>query len=346
MELPDSIPEQLVLDFVEKDLKNAQNFWDVERGLRSLLLQTQNAQVEWLGVAFDIQITVDIQRGPKGKLDFLSLDNSFANIEPEVIEFWAATVNKVSQAVIRARLHHILFLSRHGNPGQHAREAAAAYLELGNGNWIGVHRVRCLEWSFHLYKSVSESVGVQSVVQALLALALEALQDEAPLPGVSLAALELVALEIPSDPTLAELIVKAREKYQDSRLTADTIRIQKVIHKGDLAKIEELNREMVESFLLEADQSDGFLRMKFLEAGAQLAEKYGLSDLHDEAIRRMQAIDFESLGMVKLQSEVVIEGEALDAARRQIDARVAFLIDVRSMVDAFKILIASRPPSG
>lgn len=346
MQLPNPVPEQFLLDFVETELICAGDFWEVQSGLRSLLLANANSQVEWLGVAFDTRIAMDVQRGPAGKLEFLNSVNPFGDLQQEVFDFWCATANAVNTAAVRSRLHHLLFLSRHGNPGQHARDAAAAYLELGNGSWIGVHRVRCLEWAFHLYKSVGESTGIASVIQALLALALEALEDEAPLPGVSLPALELVAREIPSDPILAELILKAREKYLDSRLTSDTIRIQKVIHKGDLAKIEKLNREMVEAFLLEADQSAGIVRMKFLEDGAQLAQKYGLSDLQDEAIRRMQAIDFESLGMVKIQSEVVIEGEALDAMRRQIDSRVALLVDGRSMIDAFSILISSKPPSG
>lgn len=346
MQLPPAVPEQSILSFIDEELINAEDFWDVERGLRSRLLETQNSQVEWLGVAFAYQITVDTQRGPKGTHDFIDGQDPFGNADDQVLQFWNAVASSVSLPAMRARLHHILFIAREGNPGQHARDAAAAYLELGTGTWSGVKRVRCLEWALHLYKTVGDSAGVASVIPALLVVAEESLEGESSTPGISLPALEAVANEVPSDPTLAVLIAKARDRYPDSRLTSNTIHIQKIIHKGDHTKITQLNREMVDSYLLEASQVEGILRMKFLEDGAQLAAKYGISDLHDDAIRQMQDMDFESMGFVKIESEVRLEGEMLDAIRRQIDGRVAFLLDGQSLVDSLSRLISSRPPSG
>lgn len=346
MQLPPAVPEQSILSFIDEELINAEDFWDVERGLRSRLLETQNSQVEWLGVAFAYQITVDIQRGPKKTHDFIDGPEPFGNVESEVLVFWNAVASSVSLPAMRARLHHILFIAREGNPGQHARDAAAAYLELGTGTWSGTKRVRCLDWALHLYKSVGDSAGVASVIPVLLAVAEESLGGDSSTPGISLPALESVANEVPDDPNLAVLIVKAREKYPDSRLTSDTVAIQKIIHKGDVEKIAQLNREMIESYLLEASQVEGLIRMKLLEDGAQLAAKYGIADLHDEAILQMQGMGIESMGFVKIESEVRIEGEMLDAIRRQIDGRVAFLLDGQSLGDSLSRLISIRPPSG
>lgn len=346
VQLPEMVPEQQLLSFIEGELAGAEDFWDIESALRANLLQNPNDQVEWLGVAFSYQITIDIKRGPHGNHDFLSGQGSLDNVESEVLLFWNAVASSVSLPALRARLHHILFITREGNPGQHACDAAAAYVELGTGTWSGVTRVRCLEWALHLYKSVGDSDGAASVIPALLALAEEALNLDSSAPGISLPALGAVANEVPGDSALAVLLAKARVSYPDSRLTSDTIRIQKIINKGNAEKIGQLNREMVESYLLEASQVNGILRMKLLEDGAQLASKYGITDLRDEAVRQMEGMDFESMGFVKIGSEVHIEGEELDAIRRQIDARVAFLVDGQSLGESLSRLISIHPPSG
>lgn len=344
--LPNVVPEEGILSFIDQGLVAAEDFWDVERALRANLLQNANDQIEWLGVAFAHQITVDVQRGPKGQHDFIDGKDAFGSVESNALQFWGAVASSVSNPVMRARLHHILFIARQGNPGEHAREAALAYLEIGRGTWSGVKRVRCLDWALHLYKSVGDTAGAARVIPVLLAIAQESLDGASSTPGISLPALELVANEDPSHSTLTVLLAQARVKYPDSRLTTDTIRIQKIIYKGDGAKIALLNREMVESYLAEASQTEGLLRMKFLEDGAQLASKYGITDLRDEAVRQMQGMDFESMGFVKFGAEVRIEGEELDAIRRQIDARIAFLVEGQSLGESLSRLISIHPPSG
>jgi hypothetical protein len=261
-----------------------------------------------------------------------------AEVPDEVVALWASTADRVQVAGPRARLHHLLFERQHGNKGEHGREAAAAYLAVGSGTWSRLERANCLHWSVMLSKQVGDRQEATKAYPALVALAVESLDQQKREPGVALHALEVLAFEDTENPALPPLLERAREAYRENPWnTAHAIQIQEQVFKTDPGKRELLRRETVAAYRNHAETfAPGLARMTFLEDAAGLAEHYGLPDLVEEATAAMQEMSIDDLDLKSVSARASIPTAI-------IDAHVAELVEQDSLAEALEALTKAEP---
>jgi hypothetical protein len=74
--------------------------------------------------------TGDDYFGPQFEFENGSYPTHLDHMSPEVVDAWEAVSARVTEPLVRARLHDLCFIRRSGNVGDHARQAIAAYLDL------------------------------------------------------------------------------------------------------------------------------------------------------------------------------------------------------------------------
>jgi hypothetical protein len=262
-----------------------------------------------------------------------------SEVPQEVLDFWSNIADAVDAPTARARLHHLLFEGQTGNRGTHGRTAAAAYLVLGTGSWPRLERVNCQYWSHELFQRVGDTEGAESVIPELIGIAGLSLGQAEPEAGVALHALEVLVSAAPQHSALPALLVQARAQYPDLFLAQHVIRLQQVVAKGDAGQQQQLQREAVETYLRHANGSQGLLRMKALEDAAQLATKYGLTDLVEQATTSMQQMSPEDLGFQTFEVTGSLPGAVVDGI-------VATVADRPSLAEALGAFVAAVPPTG
>lgn len=346
MELPDGKPNTELIAFLDQGLQEAEDWWMVQAGVNAYTKSSGDAQSQWLEGVFGPGLTHDVDIGPRGNAIYLGSKDSFASVEDEVFLFLDAVTSECANALVRARIRHVLFSAKKGDVGAHIRGLAADYLEIGNRNWIRIHRVNALDWSLHFAKISGDENSIDLSVCALLAIIDESFNQETPEPGVTLHALEALSLHNFSMNELNPLLARARTTYLDSFNTAVTIEIQKRIAKGDASAILSLNRQRVQSLIDEGNTREPLAKHLFMKDAAQVAHKYGIWDLYDAAAKELQATDLDALGLVEIASTFTLEGEQLIKLREAADLQVDSVVGEPTLEDALKKLIGGIPPSG
>lgn len=346
MDLPCAIPNSELLAFLEQELANAEDWWMIQSGIYAYTQRTGDVQSQLLEGAFNPGLTHEVNIGPKSDSMYFGKKEAFIGVEEEVSIFYEALASACKYAPVRARIRHVLFSARHGNVGSHIRNLATDYLEVGNGDWLRINRLKALEWSLHFARISGDKNLIDQSVSALITIIEESFNQDEAEPGVTLHALEALALHDSSMLESSPLLIKARSVYSDSYNTAHTIGIQKKIAKGDTSAILSLNRDHIQSLIDEGNTREPLVRHKFMENAAQVAHKYGIWDLYEAATKELQSVDIESLGLVKISGTVTIEGAQLTQIRVAADLYVQNIMDEPTLLDALKKLVGDLPPSG
>ena len=346
MELPEFVPTNELMLYVNSLLPTAKDWYDVSAGLKEYEIQHADRQAGWLMTAFDYHLMRGSEENRKTSDTFNQLIATSDRIYPtplkllpsEVSNFWSEVLVRIQAPVGLARLHHLLFEIGHGNGGERARAASTAYLELGVSDWDRLDRVNCLYWSIELSRRVKDPID--RVIEPLVALADLSLSQTEPEPGVALHALEILTREVPQLPELPALLEKARLSYLDPWLVAMVVEMQvAVVKPANPARVAELHRELVRESIDYASTREGIAKMKFLEDAAKLATKYNEKELLKEATQAMQAMTMEDLDL-KLISV------SIDIPTHEIEDLISKFVDLSSLSVALEKIVASLPPSG
>lgn len=348
MELPSASPSDTIVASLNTIADTATSWHAISAGLLRIEQETADVQAGWLMTAFDYGLTRQIGEdrkrrdgfGEKMSLGEHTYPTPIDRVPIEVVELWANTAERVPAPAARARLNHLLFERGHGNKGAHARAAAQAYLTLGIGSWPRLERASSLHWSFDLFRRIGDQDKATEVFPRLVALAEERLGQPVPEPGVALHALEVLVSEDPTNTTLPNLLVRARQMYRDPLITSQTIRLQEQVAKKDVGAREQLRREEVEAYIEHAEhQSQPAVRMVFLEDAAKLATRYGIAELATRATKALQQISIEDLKLGNFSDVITIPEEA-------IEAHVALFVSQPSLAEALAALAHTTPPTG
>lgn len=346
MELPELVPTNELMLYVNSLLPTAKDWYDVSAGLKEYETQHADRQAGWLMTAFDYHLMRGSEENRKTSDTFNQLiatsDRSYPTplkfLPSEVSNFWSEVLVRIQAPVGLARLHHLLFEIGHGNGGERARAASTAYLELGVSDWDRLDRVNCLYWSIELSRRVKDPID--RVIEPLVALADLSLIQTEPEPGVALHALEILTREVPQLPELPALLEKARLSYLDPWLVAMVVEMQvAVVKPANPARVAELHRELVRESIDYALTREGIAKMKFLEDAAKLATQYNEKELLKEATQAMQAMTMEDLDL-KLISV------SIDIPTHEIEDLISQFVDLSSLSVALEKIVASLPPSG
>ncbi|TFB88245.1 DUF4209 domain-containing protein [Cryobacterium algoricola] len=348
MELPEpNSSDELIAELAEIEA-NETEWLVIGEKLRQRASDANDLQAGWLMTAFDYSLARRVgdyaKNAPPFGANFVTDQFAYplplGQVPAEVVALWSDVAERSTGDASQARLHHLLFELRQGNRGHHARAAAAAYLAIGTGTGERIQRVNCLHWSLDLSRRIKDNPGAELVHSPLVALASDSLaQVDSPEPGVALHSIEVLASDVPRHPQLADLLDRARVAYPDARLTGETIRIQRSLVRGEDSRLTKLNREHVLTYLAQADQLTGLMRMVNLEDAAQLATTYGLADLLKTATVGMQAMSFEELGLKETSYTVTFTAGVLEAQVRRYTQQ-------STLGDALSLLIGDAPPTG
>lgn len=347
MELPESTPsDDLIAALAE--IESAEVQWlQISQGLRSRNAQTQDLQAGWLMAAFDYCLARRVhdasRKEPAFTPSMISGDRSYpvvlSSVPEVVLDFWDNVVDRSSGVGSQARLHHLLFERQHGNPGHHARAAAASYLAIGTGSAPRIERVNCLHWSYELSRSIGDNTNADVVREPFVVIAEESLAQVDPEPGVALHALEVLVNVFPDHSKLPGLLDQARKTYLTPWLADETIRLQQKLAKGDATRIASLQREQVQGYLDLAEQSTGLLRMANFEDAAKLATSLGIADLLRIATDGMQAMTIEDMEFQQTTIELSLPAEELERV-------VGVFVDKSNLAGGLLALATSEPPTG
>jgi hypothetical protein len=349
MDPPDVVPSEDLLVTLRAGAEQAHLYSEMSEVLRRRESSIGDLQAWWLMTAFDYVLTQplgDAAGRPRRGAFTETLSNNgvcypmpLAMVPNEVKALWSATAEATNSPLCLARLHHLLFEMHEGNGGRHAKVAAAAYFTLGTGELDRLHRVAFLYWARELSRKIKAHDDAKQVIEPLLRIAQDSLAQATPEPGVALPALQIVADEDPSNPTLQDLLCQAREAYNQPWLVAQVIAIQEVVAQGDSDSKRELRRELVQQAYDFAAGHKGMLRMVYMEDAARMARDKECPDLLDQATSAMQAMTLDDLELQKHPFSVPFPKEAADAY-------IASLVGSASLLDAFTALIGNDPPTG
>lgn len=262
---------------------------------------------------------------------------------------WLAVADRVASPLARARLNDLCFETRTGHVGDRALAAATAYLEMSAtdpyvlddaarpGALMG--RVVWLSRALTLAGLRRDDELGRSVVDAILAATRESLARPAPEPGVTLGLIEALVEDEPEIVEVDQLLDQARKIYVDDGFkTSDTIDLQMRRAGLDDERRAVLQRELVLSWIAQAERSEPILRMVHLETAVRLARDYGIGDLVEQITADLQAIRIDDLGLVKQSFEISIPAD-------DVEKYLAWFTDASTWQEALLRLIAS-PPSG
>lgn len=262
-------------------------------------------------------------------------------VAEEMLRLWEEAALRTRQPLAAARLHDLLLLARHGDVFRHIVGAVRAYIQLANACGDGLCAALALARGLEIAVITRQDSLRDEVVARIITAADVSLDGDEHKPGVTLRLLQsLVEAGFATEQT-ANLLARTRDRYADDVwITEDVIALQRA-GAGEDERIS-LDREAVQSLLDAADQVAGLSRHALLEKAATFARRRKVDDLGDEAIRRMQLMTSDDLGLQVIESSVELSLEE----RQEIEKWLDRLQQASDPVAALRRLVSGFPPSG
>jgi hypothetical protein len=241
-----------------------------------------------------------------------------------VMEAWERLADAANSAVVRARLNELCFVIDRGDRREHARAASDAYLEMARrplpDPTSGIERISaamdvldCVRQAVRLATYVGLDQLAEEAVTLAVQLASEALETTEIGPGWLLGLLRCVVGHPACPAEVDDLLVKARDRYADDVFnTASTIELQIERAQSSDTVRGDLHREHIQGLLDAAETSAPLVAMMHIRDAIDVAERNGLTDLRDEAIRRLQELGQGDLGLTGRRVEFTWPREAVD----------------------------------
>jgi hypothetical protein len=261
----------------------------------------------------------------------------------EALELWIEYGDALKASPLAAsRLNDLLWVRKYSDEkAMFARAAVDAYLEVAasaGGMTLVDALLRAIEIASEIKDDGRLSIAVKTSVEAIEAEL--AIKDEVR-PGIPMNLLEALADLRPDDrPTsLRDLVESAGERYGSDPYIAQSAS-ELLVQLTPMEDREALQRQQVERWKQEADQSTGILRYVRLQEALGLARKHGFTDLADEILVAMQSMTDDDLELKTISAEVKVPREKIDAYVQ------GFTEKSNSWQEALSRFGASGPPSG
>lgn len=267
-------------------------------------------------------------------------------IPSDVLEVWAEYAARAWHPGVRARLHHLLWEARKDNAFQNARHAINNYLDAA-AQFLGaperdsgqVRACDCLTVALELAAALGQTALHDSVHAAMTNLVTAMLDDTDDAPGLVIRLLRALSARRPVDQGTRALLVRACDRYvSDAFVLVDLLKLR-VRAEPDAAARSDLQRRIVTTVLDDAERFSGFLRIDRLGQAATMARDQGLTDLHDEAVLRMQRTGPEDLGMTRFE-------ETIHVPRALFDAYIQHVAGAVTLGEALARLATTPSPAG
>ncbi len=314
----------------------------------------ENSSVAWAAAAF-LYYEHHGERTGRGRFfdqPFPGHPPAYEDLPEGAFDLWNGCAVRSTAPLVRARLHDLLFEAKQGNGRDHAGAAAEAYLERSetapaspveestgeSGPTMG--SLHALERALDLATRVGLSELAQRIIDTLLENARSALDNPSSRFGNIYRSLDPLAHHREEVPDVAELLERARDRFQNDVYSSGAfIELQMANARGNNERKNQLLRESIEALLEAASKSPPLNAMQHLEDAAVRAEQLGLSDLKDEAVRRLQDFANVDIGLTHHVTKVT-------HAREDVDNFVNHILSLDSWQAAITLLVSIAPPTG
>ena len=260
-------------------------------------------------------------------------------------EVWEKLSELVNHPLPKAQLLDLLFTSRRISGPKQASGLIQIYVDLAaNSNLDPYYRASCLRRAWSVARQY-ELPTERDLRRALYAMGHSlVIQGDVP-PGILLRPFE--SLVVP--PRTGDFIDPTRRDVREllEKIRADEASM--IVQEGvtdllvDLAEnadeIAEARRVLAAAYLDTASASQGMLSMHWLQTAAQYSQAHGLTDLRDKAVRDMQSIPPESLGMESHVFDFTLPMHIQDGRLRRYRWS-------RDLLSALEIWLATDSPTG
>jgi hypothetical protein len=251
-----------------------------------------------------------------------------AEVPADEVALWRETATHVTHPAARARLRDLLAERRDGNVAEHADGAVAAYLELARmgveDDGEGASATTCyLLRAWELVRRYQRWQHMPTVQTALLTYAAAELAEPVHTPGIVLPLLQAAcapprprqpgtSLQTdPGTPDIDDLIEQAIARYPEDYLLAETIDLARRRAPNDEAR-RALDERQAQLLLDGARAESGALRQHRLQVAIRMARDRGVTRVADEAVRELQRIKPEDLGLIPIRASIRLPADAYE----------------------------------
>ena len=323
--------------------------YSVAGAMRQRLAETGDNQTGWTMTAFeydlarrmgDARSATDVF-GAKFVNSQGAYPTPIEHVPEEILALWESVATRVTAPAAVSRLHHLLFVRRHGDVAAHGRAAADAYAAIGgNPSWSDLDRANAYHWAVTLYQRMGMKTEAGALLPELVSLADER-SNAGGGPGALFHVFEILAYDLRDSRELPRLLKRARELYADDPWHFGFISaIKDHVYASDPDQRARGQRERVQAWLDHAAIfPPGLHRMSFLQTAAKLANEYGLPDLVAQATEGLQEIGLEALDLKPI-------GAAMEVPADVFDDLVEAQLQQGTLGDALRGLVDQSPPSG
>lgn len=259
------------------------------------------------------------------------------DVAADITEAWSLLANEVSSPFAIARLNHLLFERKYGNPRDHAARAIDSYCDdAASRDW---HRAQLhLTIALRLSRAIGDTDRIQKVLTLLIDAAEKSLQSSDPKPGRVLGYLRPVVGEARAPISVDAALSTAYETFDDVWIRDQIIELL-LQRCNDTNERQLLVEKRVRRWLDAARTTEGLARSTHLKKALQLATDAGATTLIDEAASRLQEITLADLGLAEISYAVSLTPE-------QSAAFIAPVTDAESWRDALHQFTFLGPVAG
>lgn len=348
-DLPEPDASDTLIAAVEEAGLGATDDYFMANELKRRLDETDDNQTGWTMTAFEYGLArrMGDARGLTevfgGKFSNAhgAYPTPIEHVPEEILALWESVAAAITSPAAVSRLHHLLFVRRHGDVGAHGRAAAAAYAAIGGSpSWSDLNRANAYHWAVTLYRRMGSKAEADSLLSGIVELADERLGAGGG-PGALFHLLEILAYDLHDSTELPRLLGRARELYADDPWHFGFISaLEDVAFASDPDRRKRGQRERAQAWLDHAATfPPGLQRMGLLQTAAKLASEYGLPDLVAEATEGLQEIGLDALDLKPIGTTMTVPVEAFDAV-------VAAQLRHATLGEVMRGLVDQSPPSG
>lgn len=227
---------------------------------------------------------------------------------------WRGLLELVNSGVSRARLAHLLFEC--GGPERHldATTAIESYLSSARDWRRRLDAVDDLGLALRLARAMGDEARTVSALEGLVDVVEAQLNEDTPLAGPVLRALEHVVHEPMCPDRVDAILDRAANELLDSDLRDRALRLIHGRCKDDACRRDVWNRR-VDAYIHMSSTSEGILRLVYLQDALAIAEASSIPELREHAAAALQEIRDEDLGLIRFESSSAQYEELFERVR-------------------------------
>ena len=242
-------------------------------------------------------------------------------VAPDDLQVWAAYADTADSAAMRAHLHHLLAAARADRPHQHARDTISAYRTAvpvylaADTVSARVRATQSLVHALDLALKMNQKDLRELVIKDIAAMTDGMLASETPPFGLVCQLLEVLCAPKADPATASALIERA--------VTASQGEI--ILHQAFLGLMRQLGadeeaRKVIDRRIVIAlidtaeNKQTGMLSLLTLNDAATKAQQAGLTDLAEQARKKMQAMHVKNLGTAVFRVPLVLTDAERDGS--------------------------------